>query len=133
VGFLIERYRGSLARMGKEDTGSLREKLLGVKGVGPETADSILLYALEKPVFVIDAYTKRVLSRHGIMDHGEPYEKFQKYFHARLANPELKVDAVRFFNEYHALFVMAGKTYCRPRNPLCDICPLNGVGVQGSL
>jgi endonuclease-3 related protein len=121
VDFVVGNYGGSLNKMGKEDMHSLREKLLEVNGVGPETADSILLYALEKPVFVIDAYTRRVLSRHGIMDHDKSYAEFQELFHSRL-EPDVKM-----FNEYHALFVRAGKTFCKRKNPLCDECPLKGI------
>jgi len=118
---LAEGYGGSLKRMDKEDTQSLRERLLGVNGIGPETADSILLYALGRPVFVIDAYTKRVLSRHGVLDHDEPYEVYQDFFHSSL-KPDVKL-----FNEYHALIVQVGKTHCRPGKPDCEGCPLHGV------
>ena len=96
---------------------SIRHKLLSVNGIGPETADSILLYALDKPVFVIDAYTKRVLSRHDILGHDEAYDKFQELFHL-----SLKKD-VKLFNEYHALFVRVGKTFCKSK-PICEGCPL---------
>jgi len=106
-----------MKRMGKEDASVLREALLSVYGIGPETADSILLYALEKPVFVIDAYTKRILSRHGIIGHDEPYSDLQELFHL-----SLKRD-VRLYNEYHALFVATGKFFCKPK-PLCAECPL---------
>ena len=119
IQFFMEKYRGNMKRMKKDETYLLRKKLLGINGIGPETADSILLYALEKPVFVIDAYTRRVLSRHGIMEHDKPYEKFQELFHLTLKKN------VRLFNEYHALFVRVGKTYCKKKNPLCDKCPLN--------
>jgi endonuclease-3 related protein len=118
IGFLMNDYQGSLKRLKKEDTHLLREKLLSINGIGPETADSILLYALEKPVFVIDAYTKRVLSRHNILGNENPYEKFQELF-----NSSLKKD-IRLFNEYHALFVRVGKTFCKRREPLCEECPL---------
>jgi len=118
IEFFMNEYRGSIKRMKNEDVHSLRRKLLGISGIGPETADSILLYALEKPIFVIDAYTKRVLSRHSILEHDEPYERFQKLFHS-----SLKED-VKLFNEYHALFVRAGKIYCKLKNPLCEKCPL---------
>jgi endonuclease-3 related protein len=104
--------------MRDEEVKTLRVKLLRVNGIGPETADSILLYALEKPVFVIDAYTKRVLSRHGIIEHERPYEKYQELFHS-----SLKED-VKLFNEYHALFVRVGKTFCKRKIPLCEKCPL---------
>jgi len=117
IAFLMSSYRGSMERMKHEDTGLLRDKLLSVHGIGPETADSILLYALEKPIFVIDAYTKRILSRHHIMDQRKAYGDFQALFHAALEKD------TQLFNEYHALFVAAGKTYCK-RKPRCEACPL---------
>jgi endonuclease-3 related protein len=117
ISFLTENYRGSVEKMRNEDLHTLRERLLAVHGIGPETADSILLYAVEKPIFVIDAYTKRVLSRHKIMGHFESYDRFQSLFHESLPGD------VRFFNEFHALFVKVGKMYCRTK-PLCRICPL---------
>ncbi|HET6516097.1 MAG TPA: endonuclease III domain-containing protein [Thermodesulfovibrionales bacterium] len=117
IKFLMENYHGRMKRMEGEDMNVLRKELLSVKGIGPETADSILLYALEKPVFVIDAYTKRVLSRHKIMDHDESYADFQNLFHS-----SLKRD-VELFNEYHALFVRVGKYYCKSI-PRCGECPL---------
>ncbi len=120
VGFLVGRYSGRVSRMKRVGTERLRRQLLDVKGVGPETADSILLYALERPVFVIDAYTKRVLSRHGIMDASASYDRFQELFHASLPGD------VRLFNEYHALLVRLGKDFCRPR-PRCERCPLSGL------
>ncbi len=120
ISFLMKNYNGRMATMKCEDIHSLRERLLSVNGIGAETADSILLYAMEKPVFVIDAYTKRVLSRHKIMDHEKSYEEFQKLFHSSLRKD------LKFFNEYHALFVAVGKTYCKPR-PQCDQCPLRVV------
>jgi endonuclease-3 related protein len=122
IGFLVDGYRGSMKRMKDEDLNTLREELLQVNGIGPETADSILLYALEEPVFVIDAYTKRVLSRHGIMGHEKSYEEFQDLFHSALKRD------VGLFNEYHALFVRVGKTYCKRQRPLCHQCPLKEVG-----
>ncbi len=120
IAFLMNEYHGSMKSMRDIEMRTLRTKLLEIHGIGPETADSILLYALEKPVFVIDAYTKRVLSRHGIMEHTKPYEEFQDLFHSTL-----KKD-LRLYNEYHALFVRLGKTYCR-KNPICEGCPLEGV------
>ena len=81
IDFLADNYNGSMKRMKKEEMGSLRKKLLDVHGIGPETADSILLYALDKPVFVIDAYTKRVLSRHKILDYNASYDEYQTIFH----------------------------------------------------
>ena len=117
IHFLCEQYGGSMKRMRKEDAGILRRQLLSVHGIGPETADSILLYALGKPIFVIDAYTRRILSRHGILGHDEPYPDFQNLFHLSLEGN------VRLYNEYHALLVETGKSFCKP-NPLCAECPL---------
>lgn len=116
--FLAGRYQRSMSKMRRQSVDLLRQELLGVKGIGPETADSILLYALDKPVFVIDAYTKRVLSRHGIMDGAASYDDCQGLFHRALERD------VRLFNEYHALFVMVGKDFCKP-SPRCDRCPLH--------
>jgi endonuclease-3 related protein len=120
IDFLIREYGGNIAKMKKEKTVVIREKLLGVNGIGPETADSIVLYALEKPVFVIDAYTKRVLSRHDILDHASSYETFQQLFHCSIEKD------VQVYNEYHALIVRVAKEFCRTR-PLCAGCPLEGV------
>ncbi|MEW6001380.1 MAG: endonuclease III domain-containing protein [Nitrospirota bacterium] len=120
ISFLMSEYQGSMEKLKGEGLKILRSKLLKVNGIGPETADSILLYALNKPVFVIDTYTKRVLSRHNIMDYNESYERFQELFHSSLKR------SVRLFNEYHALLVRVGKAFCRTR-PLCKECPLEGV------
>jgi endonuclease-3 related protein len=89
IGFLLNHYGGDIERMGHEKTDILREELLAVHGIGPETADSILLYALRKPVFVIDAYTKRVLSRHCVVDHDASYETCQGLFHSALGRDEI--------------------------------------------
>ena len=120
IHFLINDYHGSMKRMKREKMDTLRTKLLHVHGIGPETADSILLYALDKPVFVIDAYTKRSLSRHNIIRYDESYERVQDLFHTTLKRD------TELFNEYHALFVRLGKTFCRNK-PLCDGCPLEGM------
>lgn len=120
IDFLADHYNGSMKKMREEEPLPLREKLLGVKGIGPETADSILLYALEKPVFVIDAYTKRILSRHKLVSEKAAYHDLQDMFHENLPQD------VKLFNEYHALFVMLGKDYCRPK-PRCEDCPLQGL------
>ncbi len=120
VDFLTKEYRGSMAEMKREKMDVIRENLLGVNGIGPETADSIILYALDKPVFVVDAYTKRVLSRHNIMGHAASYDSFQKLFHSNLERN------FSFFNEYHALFVRVAKEHCRTK-PICEGCPLNGM------
>ena len=119
IAFLQGRYGGSLTKMFRQEANRLRAELLAVNGTGPETADSILLYAGAKPVFVIDAYTKRILSRHGVLAYEKGYDDFQKLFMRHLP-----ADAP-FYNQYHAMFVNVGKDFCRKR-PLCDSCPLNG-------
>jgi endonuclease-3 related protein len=123
LAFLSDHYKGSMKRMKAEDLTYLRESLLSVNGIGPETADSILLYALEKPVFVIDAYTKRILQRHGVVTEKETYHELQELFHNNLKHD------VELFNEYHALIVMLGKDHCKPK-PACKGCPLEGINVK---
>jgi endonuclease III related protein len=118
--FLMQEYGGDMDRMAKADTARLRPDLLAINGIGPETADSILLYALGKPVFVIDAYTKRIMSRHGILGPEVSYEAYQDFFHRNM-----KTDTA-VFNEYHALIVNVGKDFCRPR-PRCEGCPLEKI------
>jgi len=120
VDFFFENYGGRVERMRNGDLGTLRQKLLGVKGIGPETADSILLYSLRKPIFVVDAYTRRVLSRHKLVPDDAPYEEIQKLFMDLLPLDE------KMFNEYHALFVHLGKTMCK-KIPRCESCPINGI------
>ena len=117
ITFLDKEYGGDLQRMFAEPLASLRGKILMVKGVGPETADSILLYAAEKPIFVIDAYTRRVLSRHGMLSDGASYGDIQDLFMR-----SLPLD-VSLYKEYHALFVRLAKTFCKTK-PLCTGCPL---------
>lgn len=117
--FLESVYGGDLQRMFREKTGTLRKKLMSVKGVGPETADSILLYAGCRPVFVVDAYTRRILSRHGLCENGCDYDQMQTLFMENLTAD------TRMFNEYHALLVRVGKEHCTPQ-PDCSECPLQG-------
>lgn len=99
----------------------LRRELLEVKGIGPETADSIVLYAAGRPVFVIDAYTRRIFSRHGWVDERISYDDFQALFHRNL--PE----NTAMFNQYHALLVRTGKDYCTRTAPRCSACPLESL------
>lgn len=120
------KERGGFAKLRTTPTSRLRTSLLDCYGVGPETADSILLYALNRPVFVIDAYTRRILARYGLIQGDEPYEELRSWIEASLA-PFLKNDpsaTVRAFNEFHALFVRLAKTHCRSQ-PRCPGCPLN--------
>lgn len=117
VAFLSEEYGGDPDRMFASMTEGLREKLLAVKGIGPETADSILLYAGGKEAFVVDAYTKRIFLRHGVLSEEDDYHRIQEHF-----VQHLPADA-SVFNEFHALIVNIGKTWCRPREPDCEHCP----------
>ncbi len=117
IAFLQDRYSGSLARMFREDTPALREKLLTVKGIGPETADSILLYAGDHPVFVVDLYTYRILTRHEWVEEGIDYSAMQAYFEERLPRD------VALFKDFHAQLVAVGNTFCR-KKAKCGACPL---------
>ncbi len=109
--------QGGIKPIGKLPTQELRQALLAVHGIGPETADDILLYAFGRPVFVIDAYTRRIFTRLGMIAGDESYETLRQWFESELARD------VRLFNEYHALIVMHGKDNCRPR-PVCKDCCL---------
>ncbi|MGH9862453.1 MAG: endonuclease III domain-containing protein [Candidatus Acidiferrales bacterium] len=115
---LQKHYQGSLPRLLRQPAPALRQELLSLPGIGPETANSILLYAAGHPVFVIDAYTRRVLARHGLAGEKASYEELQDFFHQNLPR-----DA-RLFNEYHALLVAVGKEYCHRVRPDCNACPL---------
>jgi len=114
---LVDRYGGSLEAMFAAELSTLREELLGVNGVGPETADSILLYAGERPTFVVDTYTHRVLARHGWIHFDADYHQIQEHFQSGLE------EDVALYNEYHALLVRLGHLHCR-KTPRCDGCPL---------
>jgi endonuclease-3 related protein len=116
--FLRKSHGGSLARMFRTPTQDLRAQLLSVHGIGPETADSILLYAGGHASFVVDAYTHRILGRHGWPQRKPAYQAVQ-----RLMESSLPRDA-RVYNEFHALLVHVGKNWCRPREPRCGECPL---------
>lgn len=119
LSMIQDRYDGDLDLFAQEELFSLRQSLLEVKGIGPETADSILLYAASKPIFVIDAYTHRLLSRHGLADEeGANYHEMQELFMASLPNTPI------LFNEYHALIVRVGKEFCKKSRPRCTECPL---------
>ncbi len=116
--FLFIRYNGDPDRMFRTEIAGLRIQLLQIKGIGEETADSILLYAGGKPVFVIDAYTKRIFSRIGITKPDWNYSQYQQFFMTNLPRD------VSLFNDYHAQIVHLGKHFCKQK-PLCDECPLN--------
>jgi endonuclease-3 related protein len=153
VRFLDDRYGGSLARMFARPTAGLRDELLALNGVGPETADSILLYAGNHPVFVVDAYTRRILERHGVVPDAASYDEIRQLFEQALsetppARPRVAGDPAmplgprgvshppsavselarsslaQVFNEMHGLIVGVGKTYCLKSQPQCELCPL---------
>ncbi len=150
VSFLDERYGGSLDRMFAASTQDLRQELLALNGIGPETADSILLYAGNHPVFVVDAYTRRIVERHEILPATAKYDEIRALFERALRKcpagsgqgpdqrrgPEgschspspmstcKRAPLVQVFNEMHGLIVGVGKNYCLKRKPLCEACPL---------
>ncbi len=123
LNLLREEYGGSLRRMGRERTPALRRKLLAVHGIGPETADSILLYAFGRAAFVVDAYTTRILSRHNLIPADAPYHEVQRFMTGRIPR------SARLYNEFHALIVRAGKEFCR-KAPRCAQCPLHDLFSQ---
>jgi endonuclease-3 related protein len=117
---LEEAYQDSLDKLFSRDIPQLRNELLSIHGIGPETADSIILYAAHKPIFVIDAYTRRIISRLGFSLQQDDYTAFQGLFMDNLPADE------QLFNEYHALFVRHGKEACK-KTPLCDHCCLKDI------
>ncbi len=121
--WLFKKHGGSIETLGTLPVSTLREQLLAIKGIGPETADSICLYAFGKPVFVVDAYTARIFGRHGFLEPGCGYQEIQDLFHASLEKDP------RLFNEYHALIVRLGKDHCK-RKPVCNGCPLEDLPHQ---
>lgn len=125
IRLLTDRFGGDLESLFALRTQALRETVLGVKGVGPETADSIVLYAAGKPVFVVDTYTGRVLRRHGMIDRDATYEDIQQLMRSGLP------DDVERFKEYHALLVAVGKRHCKKQAPECAACPLRELLEEG--
>ncbi len=118
VEYLIKNYKGDVKKLFNRGIEELREELLKLKGIGKETADSIILYSAKKPIFVVDAYTKRIFSRIGLCEENVDYDSLQTLFYENLDNDE------RLFNEYHALIVKLGKEVCT-KKPKCSICLLN--------
>jgi endonuclease III related protein len=125
VSFLRAEYSGSLKRMFDTPTIALREKLLAVFGIGPETADSILLYGGQHAVFPVDAYTKRMLVRHGWAEEKAKYDDIRWMFERQFPGNTERL------NQFHALIVTAGKNWCRTQEPLCDQCPLGRYREDG--
>ncbi len=123
--WLVERFDGSLDAMFAVGLPDLRQELLAVNGIGPETADSILLYAGGLPTFVVDAYTHRVFARHGWIDFDMDYHGIQEYVEGELPRD------VSVYNEFHALLVRLGKDYCRKTKPRCTECPLREMLPSG--
>jgi len=118
VNLLVEKHDGRLRSIFSQELGALRAELLSVNGVGKETADSIILYAAGKPIFVVDAYTRRVLQRHSLVGDDADYDSMQDLFHSHLPRD------VGLYNDFHAQIVAVGHYYCKKR-PLCQECPLS--------
>ena len=118
--WLFENYDGEIEALEPLETSYLKEELLSINGIGNETADSILLYGLEKPTFIVDSYTARMLGRHGLIDSYCGYDDIKELFEGNLDK-----DA-KLYNEYHALIVTLGKEHCKKR-PICDGCPLESL------
>lgn len=116
-----EEHGGNLDAFLGQALPRFREQLLSIKGIGPETADSILLYAANLPIFVVDTYTHRILLRHQVIDEDCGYPEIQELFMDNLACDP------RLYNEYHALLVRVGNVYCKKKNPDCAVCPLRGI------
>ena len=120
---LVEEYDGDLGRLFAGETAAVRERLLAINGVGPETADSMLLYAGGHHRFVIDAYTKRIFQRHGWSSADAGYEDLQLLCESAL-DQKTREERLDYWQDYHAQLVNVGKEYCRPRQPRCAECPL---------
>ncbi|XCN75330.1 MAG: endonuclease III domain-containing protein [Candidatus Electrothrix aestuarii] len=119
---ITENWDNDLEYLLQQPASILREQLLSVKGIGPETADSMVLYAAGQPIFVVDAYTHRILTRHELISEDYDYFQIQELFMDNLR------EDVALFNEYHALLVQVGKQFCKKSKPQCGECPLSGVG-----
>ncbi|RLB20800.1 MAG: endonuclease III domain-containing protein [Deltaproteobacteria bacterium] len=120
INFIVDRYNGDIKTLFSLDTDTIREELLTVKGIGLETADSIVLYGAGRPIFVVDTYTHRILTRHGLIEEEAGYNDLQSFFMDNLSHD------VDLFKEYHALIVKTGKDFCR-REPRCSECPLDSL------
>lgn len=118
VRHVIDHNDGDLTAFLGQSVDSLRQELLAISGIGPETADSIALYAGGHPLFVVDAYTQRILLRHGWLESEADYFATQEFFHSQLP------DDVELYNDFHAQLVMVGKNWCKRSKADCDNCPL---------
>ena len=119
ISLLVERHDGSLDAMFEPPVSDLRHELLSINGVGRETADSMILYAANKPIFVVDVYTRRALERHDMIGEKADYDEIRELFEAHLESD------TALFNDFHAQFVAVGSNYCG-RKPKCSGCPLEG-------
>ncbi|MGB3339882.1 MAG: endonuclease [bacterium] len=119
--YYVTRYQANTKQMKKRNLNYLRNELTSIKGIGKETADSILLYALDRPVFVVDAYTRRIFSRHDYFGYDDSYDEIRLLFERNLPRKS------KIYNEYHALLVKLGKTKCKKNEPLCNTCPLQYI------
>jgi endonuclease-3 related protein len=119
LNYIHENYQGSLEQFFSLSLDALREELLSISGIGPETADDIILYAAGKPTFVVDTYTYRILLRHFFIESDADYHTIKELFEENLPAK------VELFNEFHAILVAVGKNYCKKQKPLCSNCPLN--------
>lgn len=126
VKVLVDQFDGSLTRLFDGDLSTVRTRLLGIHGIGPETADCMLLYAGKRPSFVIDAYTKRIFLRHGWCHAKADYDEIQGICMQRLSHVA-REQLLDYWQDYHAQLVMVGKHYCKTQKPLCTACPLNKV------
>ncbi len=122
--FLYRNFDGISAELFSLNLYDLREQLLNISGIGPETADSIILYAADKPIFVVDAYTKRIFSRLGFVKENWNYKEIQLFF---VQNLPVEVE---IFQDFHAQIVKLGKEYCTKKNPKCNVCPVRGKCVN---
>lgn len=125
--YLLENYNGNLDTLFSQPIADIRNELLTIKGIGPETADSILLYAGNKPIFVVDAYTKRLCKRIPLSVDSASYDMIQMYFQQSLEKTYPKSKLSKIYNEYHAIIVELGKQFCGKQKPKCMICPLKNI------
>jgi endonuclease-3 related protein len=125
--YIHKNYHDDLQRFFSRETSEIRHELLMLKGIGPETADSILLYAGNHPVFVIDAYTKRICTRFPFQTAGDSYDTLQHFFDHELQRSIPKEQRVPVYKEFHALLVVLAKNYCLKKKPHCDACPVTDL------
>ena len=133
TGYVGQHCGGKLDELFQGSTSFVRKRLLEIKGIGPETADSMLLYAGNHASFVIDAYTKRIFSRHGWCSSEVSYEELQLVCsHCLKLSPEIGADLIDYWQDYHAQLVNIGKDFCRKSSPLCNQCPLKSLLPKGA-